>query len=91
MDQQQMFKQMMEFQKTTFDNSFSAMSKLQEQGEAMVQTFVDQAPWLPEDGKKVIKDWVKAYQKGREDFKKHVDANYKKVQEFFTAFESKSK
>jgi polyhydroxyalkanoate synthesis regulator phasin len=90
MDQQQMFKQMMEFQKTTFDNSFGAMSKLQEQGETMVKTFVDQAPWLPEDGKKAIKDWINAYQSGRENFKKNVDASYQKVQEFFASFEKKS-
>jgi hypothetical protein len=91
MDQQKMFKQMMEFQKATFDNSFNAMSKLQEQGEMMVQTFIDQSPWLPEEGKKAIKDWIKAYQKGREDFKKTVDTNYQKVEDFFAAFEGKPK
>jgi hypothetical protein len=57
----------------------------------MVQTFIDQSPWLPEEGKKAIKDWVKAYQKGREDFKKTVDTNYQKVEDFFSAFENKPK
>jgi polyhydroxyalkanoate synthesis regulator phasin len=89
MEQQKMFKQMMEFQKSTFDNSFNALSNLQEQAESMVEMFTNQAPWLPEEGKKVIKDWIKTYQKGRDDFKKAVDANYKKVEEFFAAFETK--
>jgi hypothetical protein len=89
MDQQKMFKQMMEFQKATFDNSFNAMAKLQEQGESMLETMLGQAPWLPEEGRKAVKEWVKAYQKGRNDFKKAVDAGYEKVEEYFTAFDAK--
>ncbi|UCF92842.1 MAG: hypothetical protein JSW39_01410 [Desulfobacterales bacterium] len=91
MDQQKIFKQMMEFQKATFDNSFNAMAKLQEQGESMLEMFINQSPWLPEEGKKVIKDWMKGYQKGREDFRKVVDDNYKRVQDFFAGFEGQTK
>lgn len=91
MDQQKMFKQMMDFQKTTFDNSFNAMVKLQEQGETMLETLVSQNPWLPDEGKKAIKDWIQAYSKGREEFKKIVNAGYKRVEDFFATFEGKSK
>jgi hypothetical protein len=88
MEQQKMFKQMMTFQKATFDNAFSAMTKMQEQGESMVEMFINQAPWLPEEGKKVIEDWLSAYKSGRDDFKKAVDANYEKVEEYFAGFEA---
>jgi len=74
---------MIDFQKTTFDNTFNDMDALQEQTESMVNVLMKQSVWLPEDGKKVINEWVTAYQKGRDDFKKSVDENFSKVEEFF--------
>jgi len=74
---------MIDFQKTTFDNSFNAMTTLQEQGEKMTQAFLDQAHWLPAEGKKAINDWIKAYRTGRESFKKTVEDNFSKVEDFF--------
>ena len=85
MDSTKIAKQMIDFQKATFDNSFNAMVMLQEQTEKMVNTFLDQATWLPEEGRRVINEWVDAYKKGREDFKKTVDENFKKVEGFFAA------
>ncbi len=90
MEQKAMFKQMIDFQKVTFDNSFKAMSTLQEQGEKMVNMFLDQAPWLPPEGKKAVEEWIKAYNKGREDFRKSVDENFGKVQEYFSGSDAKS-
>lgn len=83
MDQKKLFKQMIDFQKATFDNSFNAMNSLQEQNEKLVQVFLDQASWLPEEGKKAVKNWVEAYKEGRERFKKAVEENYQKVEEYF--------
>jgi hypothetical protein len=81
----QMFKQMVTFNKTAFDNSFNALVTLQEQTEKMVNTFLDQATWLPEEGKKVTLDWIQAYKKGCEDFKKVVDENFKRVEDFIAS------
>ena len=44
---------------------------------------------MPEEGKKVIRNWVEAYKKGCEDFKKAADENYKKVDDFFAGQKSK--
>jgi len=79
----QMLKQMLDFNKTAFDNSFSAMLTIQEQNEKMVSTFLEQATWIPEEGKKLIQEWVDTYKKGYGDFKKTADDNYKKVETFF--------
>jgi hypothetical protein len=83
MDQKQVFKQLIDFQKGTFDNSFNAMAKLQEQGETMLNSFLAQAPWLPEDGKKAVAEWMDAYKKARNDFKETVNGNFEKLQEYF--------
>ena len=91
MEQKTILKQMIEFNKATFDNTFNAMVMLQEQTEKMVNTFLEQATWLPEEGKKVINEWVKAYKKEREDFKKAVDENFKRVEDFFAGTEKTGK
>jgi hypothetical protein len=87
MDPKQITKQMIQFNKTAFDNTFDAMTVLQEQTEKMVAMYLDQAPLVPAEGKKAINDWLKAYKKGRVDFKAAVDENYKKVEKFFAGFD----
>lgn len=82
MDNKQVLKQIIQFNKMTFDNGFYAMRLAQEQGEKMLNTFLDQGAWLPEDGKRTVKEWVKAYQKGVGDFKAAVDDQYRKVEQY---------
>jgi hypothetical protein len=80
-----MLKQMIEFNKTTFfDNSFKAMKLSQEQGEKMLNATLDQATWLPAEGKKAINEWIKTYKKGVDEFKAQMDEQYKKVEEFLS-------
>lgn len=86
MDQGKIAKQMVDFHKATFDNTFNAMSIMQEQTERMVSMFLEQSPWVPEEGKTAIQDWVKAYKKGRTDFKNSANDSFKKVEDFFTGF-----
>jgi polyhydroxyalkanoate synthesis regulator phasin len=83
MDQNQMFKQMIEFNKTTFDNSLNAIAMLQEQTEKMFNSMLDQATWLPKEGRKAIDDWMTAYKDGFKNFKKTADDNFKKVEDYF--------
>lgn len=83
MDQKQMLKQMIEFNQATFNNTFQAMVLLQEQFERVAQTAIEQANWLPAEGRKAIEDWVGAYKTGRDKYKKHIDDSYKKVEKFF--------
>jgi polyhydroxyalkanoate synthesis regulator phasin len=67
------------------------MTVLQEQTEKMVAMWMDQAPLIPAEGKKAINDWLKAYKKGREDFKSAVNENYSKVEEFFSGLDKAKK
>ena len=85
MDQKQMFKQVFDFNKAAFDNTFNAMVMLQEQSEKMANAMLEQASWLPEEGRKLVFEWVDAYKKGRETFKKMVDDSYQKVQDYFSS------
>ncbi|HPC47399.1 MAG TPA: hypothetical protein PLW83_05095 [Deltaproteobacteria bacterium] len=81
-----MVKQVIQFYKTTFDNSFSTMVMLQEQAEKLMTTFMDQAPWMNDEARRVLDQWTSVYRKGRDDYKKAMDEGYKKVEEFFSKF-----
>lgn len=85
MDQKQVLKQMIDFNKAAFDNTFNAIVMLQDQAESSSNTLLAQATWLPKEGKKAIDEWVKTCKTGREAFKKSVDESFKKVEDFFKA------
>ena len=75
---------MVDFYKASFDNSFKAMTMLQEQNEKMVELFLKQSAWLPDEGRKAISDWIGSYKKGRDEFKRMVDEGFKSVENFFS-------
>jgi hypothetical protein len=77
-----MAKQMIDANKTAFDNSFKAMVMLQEQAEKMTATVLEQMTWLPDEGKKMVREWIDACRKGRDDYKKMVDDGYKRIADF---------
>ena len=52
MDQKTIAKQMLQFNKTAFDNSFNALNMVYEQNNKMITTFLDQAVWMPAEGKR---------------------------------------
>lgn len=85
MDPKQIAKQMVDFNKTAFDNSFNAMCVVQDQAEKMFNSMMEQTAFFPEEGKKLINDWIKTCKKGREEFKAAADENYKKVDMFFSS------
>jgi hypothetical protein len=84
-------RQLIEFHKATFDNTFNSLAVLQAQVETMVAAFLEQASWLPAEGKEAVNNWVNIYKKGRIDFKAAADKNYAKVEEYFSADRVESK
>ena len=91
MDAKKMGKQMMDFYKSTFDNSFSAMMMLQEQMERMANIYWGQMVNVPDEVKKGVAEWTKSYKKNCEDFKKSVDEGFKKLESFFHEAEKAEK
>ncbi|MBF0552443.1 MAG: hypothetical protein HQK60_18170 [Deltaproteobacteria bacterium] len=85
MEPQKMLQQMINFNKYMFDNTFNSITMFQEQMERMSNMFLDQATGMPEEGKKAVTEWVKSYKTARDDFKKVVEDNFKKMEEFFAA------
>jgi hypothetical protein len=51
----------------------------------MTNTFLVQTPWLPEEGKKTVNEWMRLFKKGCDDFKKTADHNYDNMEKIFVA------
>lgn len=83
MDQKEMFKQMLAFNQTSFTNAFHALVVLQQQFEQVAKAAMDQADWLPEDGRAAIDQWVDTFKTSRDNFKQYVDESYEKVEKYF--------
>jgi hypothetical protein len=81
-EQKEMMKQMIQLNKTVFENAFNSMTLLQDQMEKATNICLEQTAWLPAHGKKVIEEWDKTYKKGRENFKNAVDEGFKRVEAF---------
>ncbi len=82
MDPKKMGKQMIDFCKTTFDNSFNTIRMLQEQMERVTNLYWGQMVNLPQEAKKGLNEWTKSYNKNCEDFKKVVDDGFKNLESF---------
>jgi len=76
METPQFAKQMIGFQKTVFNNSFNALSNVQDQTETMINNFIGQFPWATEESKKQMTDTYAYIKKARNDFKKAVDDGF---------------
>jgi hypothetical protein len=91
MDPKKMGQQMIDFYKTTFNNSFSAMMMLQEQMERMTNMYWGQMVNLPDEAKKGLAEWTKSSKKNCEDFKKMMDESFKKLESFVAEAEKSEK
>lgn len=74
-------KQIIDFQKATFDNTFNAAVMAQDQAERMFNSAVEQAAWIPEESKRLFDEWVRMAKVGRTDFKGIVDDNFTRLAE----------
>jgi len=82
MDPKKMGKQMMDFYKTTFDNSYAAMMMLQGQMERLGVMYWGQKVNLAEEAKKEMAEWTTSYKKNCTEFKKVVDEGFQKLESF---------
>ena len=83
MDQKQMFKSMLEFNKTAFNNAFDSTVLVQDQFEKAAYAAMDQANWLPAEGRKAIETWAEAFKAGRKNFKQQMDNGIEQAEKLF--------
>ena len=78
-----MAKQILTFQKSLFENAFTTIIAIQDHTEKVVGAFLNQIPWIPEEGKKTVISSIEYYKRARADFKKSVDEGFTKIEDLF--------
>jgi len=77
-----MIKHVLAFNKKAFDDSFKAVLTVQEHAEKMMRIFWEKSMYFPQEGKKVLGDWVDTYKKGLDEFKTSVDGRFQLVEDY---------
>ena len=76
-------KQAFNFQKMTFENWYKAMTLVQDQAVSTMDKMLDQATWLPEDGRNAIQNMVGVIQDERDRFKGYMDDSFVSIEKVF--------
>jgi hypothetical protein len=69
-------KQVLDFQKGAFSSWYGAMSILQKQAALTMDTMLDQAIWIPDEGREAILSLVNAWQNEGDRFKTYVEESF---------------
>ena len=78
----EMFKQMLDFNKKAYESGLKNLSACQEQMEKMMNLYIDQSA-LPEQSKKAAREVASMYKKGFDDFKTLMDTYYGNLGKIF--------
>jgi hypothetical protein len=82
MEQKHAFKQMIDFNRGLFEKSFSALVIWQDQVERATRALREQASWVPNETQVIMDEWMDAYKKGRDDFRKNVVDSFEKAADY---------
>lgn len=69
-------KQMIGFQRTIFDNTFTLASAMQDSTGNLLHGFLNQFPWITEENRKPLNDSFEFFKSARNDYKKIVDQGF---------------
>ena len=83
--------QLLDFQKSAFNNSYNTIVKIQAQSEKMADSFLKENSALPAEGKKMINEWKAAFKKGQAEFKKSVDDSFDKAEAYLAEAKKETK
>lgn len=83
--------QLLDFQKSAFNNSYNTMIKIQAQSEKIADSFLKENSAIPAEGKKVLNEWKAVFKKGQTEFKKSVDDSFIKAESYLSDAKKEAK
>lgn len=73
-EQSAMAKQMIDLQRMSAEGMINNMIMFWEQTGSVLNSFLDKAAWVPEEGKKTFREWIESNKKGCETLKNAVNS-----------------
>ena len=75
--------QMIKFNQSLFNSTFETSVQFQDQVEKAGNSMMDQAEWLPGEGRKIYDAAVETYKAGRSNFKTYIDEGFQQAGNLF--------
>ncbi|MBU1168644.1 MAG: hypothetical protein KKD44_03680 [Proteobacteria bacterium] len=75
--------QILDFQKSTFNNTYNTLVKIQEQSEKITDSLLKDNSAIPAEGRKIVDEWKLVFKKGQNELKKSIDESFNKAESFF--------
>jgi hypothetical protein len=76
-----MIKQILDFNRKAFEDSFNAVAAIEEQSEKALSFFQEESLFFPEQSKIMIEDWIKTYKNGMDNFKINMNSRFKFIED----------
>lgn len=86
----QITKQVIDFQKTSFTSWYEAVALLQNQATSAVDNMLDQSTWIPEEGRQAIASWMDVCQQEQGRLKDYIDGSISGVEKLMTSSKKSS-
>lgn len=84
MEMQKITKQMIDLQKQSMENWHTALDLVEKQATSAVGWAIDQAVWMPHEGRQTLEKYLKAYSQERIRFKTYVNEGLSIVEKAFS-------
>lgn len=72
------------FMRNSFRTSMESAKLMQEEGQRLINTLLQQGQVRYEEGSKTLSEWTDSYNKASEQFQSNVEANLAKLEELLT-------
>lgn len=85
MEHKEAIKKAFEYNRKGFETFFAATEQFQGKAEAYTGKALEQAPYIPEQGRELARNWIEAGQKARAGVKEAVLKGYERLENILTA------
>ena len=79
METQKIAKQMIDFQRTMFNNTYNAVTVIQDNSESMMNGYLKQFPWLTDEARKPLNDSMTFFKESKNNYQKIVDEGFQNL------------
>lgn len=86
MENKELIKQIIEFNRTTFNNSYDTALMIGNQAESITNSFMEAHPEIvPDASRKIYDEWSASVKKGFTDLQDNINTGFNKFEDYFTS------
>lgn len=84
MNHTDIFKGILAYQKAGFENAYNSAVVIHDKTQGWVDEALEKAPYMPEQGKELVKTWLNTIKETRDGFKKFMSDQQSQLESLFT-------